>query len=51
MEKYKVIRFYFKSGRRRTIKKNLYLSEAQAWCKNPKTRKEGVFFDGYEKMP
>lgn len=45
---YKIIRFYFK-GNRRIIKRGLTLDEAQAHCNNPKTRKEGVWFDGYDK--
>ena len=49
MRMYKVIRFYI-NGRKRIMKKNLTLAEAQAHCRDPKTRKEGVFFDGYAEM-
>ncbi len=49
LKKYKIIRFYRKESSK-IIKRNLYLSEAQKHCKNPNTRKEGVFFDGYEEQ-
>ncbi len=48
METYKIVRFY-KSGRRRTIFKNVSLEVAQLHCNDPRTRKEGVWFDGYTK--
>jgi len=58
---YKVIRFYFKNGRR-TIKTGLTLEEAQAHCSDPetssstctksegrrRTKLQGPWFDGYE---
>jgi len=58
---YKVVRMYFKGGKR-TIKTNLTLSEAQAHCKDPETSSKtcqkpantrrtktmGPWFDGYE---
>jgi hypothetical protein len=43
---YKIVRFRFK-GQKRVIKRGLTLAEARAHCNNPKTRKEGVWFDGY----
>ena len=46
--KYKITRFYYSDARHRTIKKNMSLSEAQRHCSSPSTRKEGVYFDGYE---
>lgn len=46
---YKIIRFY-KSGRKRTIKKVSTLEIAQLHCRDPHTRKEGVYFDGYTEI-
>ena len=46
---YKIIRFYKDHYRNRVIKRGLTLEEAQAHCRSPKTRKEGVWFDGYAK--
>ena len=60
MEKYKIVRSYFRGGKR-TIKKGLFLWEAQAHCKDPetssrtctkavnvrRTRERGPWFDGY----
>ena len=46
MKKYNIIRFY-KKGRKKIILRNLYLSEAQAYCRRDDTRKAGVWFDGY----
>jgi hypothetical protein len=56
---YKIVRYYYpKAGgigvgyhethrRPRTIKTRLTLEQAQAHCQDPKTRKEGEYFDGY----
>jgi hypothetical protein len=44
---YKIVRFYFKAGRR-VIKRNQTLAMAQGHCKRDDTRREGVWFDGYE---
>ena len=46
---YKIIRFYKNHNRNRVIKRGLTLEEAQAHCRDPKTRKEGEWFDGYAK--
>ena len=62
METYKIVRFYFRGGRR-TIDRGMTLEEAQAHCGNPETssstcstakrlaytRRVGPWFDGYEK--
>lgn len=59
---YKVIRFYFRGGKR-VLKRGLSLSEAQQHCSNPetssstakstlavrRTAKYGPWFDGYDK--
>ncbi len=49
MKKYKIVRLYAHAhpGHNRTIKSGLTLKEAQAHCNDPRTRKEGVWFDGY----
>ena len=47
---YRIIRFYRVSGRRRVIHNNVTLSIAQLHCSDPKTRREGVWFDGYDYM-
>ena len=51
---YKIIRFRF-SGRPRTIRKNVTLTEARAHCSRPDTSSHstgaGSWFDGYDYMP
>lgn len=50
MDTYKIVRMHRDENKRnKTIKTRLTLEEAQAHCKDPMTRKEGVWFDGYEK--
>ncbi len=44
---YCIIRFY-KDGRKRLIDYGLTREQAQAHCKDPSTRKEGVWFDGFD---
>lgn len=46
---YKIIRFY-KSGHKRTIKTVSTLETAQLHCRDSRTKKEGVYFDGYTKI-
>ena len=63
-DRYKIVRMFFDSSRRkRTIETGLTLEQAQAHCKDPETssktcttskrkaytRKNGQWFDGYEK--
>jgi len=45
---YKIIRFYKADRKPRVMQKGLTLKAAQAHCNDPKTRKEGVWFDGYD---
>ena len=49
--KYKIVRFYTPSQdcqrKKRTILTGLTLEQAKAHCNDPKTRKEGVYFDGF----
>jgi hypothetical protein len=59
METYKIVRFYFRGGRR-TIDRGMTLEEAQTHCSNPETSSKtstrraytarvGPWFDGYER--
>jgi hypothetical protein len=50
--RYSIKRFYHPDldRRNRIIKRGLTLEEAQEHCSDPKTAKEGVYFDGYEKQ-
>jgi hypothetical protein len=45
------IRRYRVHGRPRTIHNNVTLTVAQLHCNDPRTRKAGVWFDGYDYMP
>ena len=45
-KKYKIVRFY-QSGEKKVMRSGLSLCAAQAHCNDPKTQKEGVYFDGY----
>ena len=55
-DRYKIVRYYAPSQdcrrtkRNRTIKTGLTLKQAKAHCNDPKTRKEGVYFDGFVKQ-
>lgn len=51
---YKIVRYYApgidgSSRPNKTIKTGLTLEEAQAHCRDPKTTREGVYFEGYTK--
>lgn len=45
---YAIIRYYKRTGRRRTIRAHVTLAEAQAHCKRKDTMVPGVWFDGYD---
>lgn len=52
---YKIVRFYYidKQGNHkssRTIETGLTLNQVQKHCSNPKTCKDGIYFDGYTEM-
>ena len=50
-QKYVIIRFYRDEGKRsRIIKRNLTLAQAKKHTNDPKTRKAGVWFDGFDKQ-
>ncbi len=48
--RYNVIRFYRVSGRRKIILRNVSKEIAQLHCNDPRTRKAGVYFDGFEQV-
>ena len=45
---YKIVRYFYQNGRRRVIKHNVSLRIAQLHCGDPKTKRTGVWFDGYD---
>jgi len=61
-DKYKIVRYFYKSERCTIVARNLTLEEAQAWCKDPdtssktatsrnakqRTARYGAWFDGYD---
>lgn len=63
-DRYKIVRHFFNSGRKFTIRENQRLSFVQAHCKNPetssktctsaegrrRTRRSGPWFDGYTRQ-
>lgn len=50
MTTYKIIRFYHPSTDKpnRAVRRGLTLEQAQQHCRDPKTRKDGEWFDGYD---
>lgn len=50
-QRYKIVRYYRKEGQKPRVQRSgLTLKQAQTHCDDPKTRKEGVWFDGYTKQ-
>ena len=49
MATYKIMRYYKGNRKPRTIKKGLTLEQAKRHCRDPKTEKKGIYFDGYTK--
>ena len=47
---YKIMRYYADGKKPRCIEKSVTLEWAKHHCNDPKTRKEGVYFDGYTEM-
>jgi hypothetical protein len=47
---YRIIRYYKDTNARRTIRKNVTLTEAQGHCHRPET-KTPDWFEGYDFMP
>jgi hypothetical protein len=45
-EYYNIVRFH-KDGRKRVVQRHVTKEEAQSHCKDPSTKKEGEWFDGY----
>ncbi len=49
MQLYDIIRFYAKRRKPETIRTGQTLEAVQKWCNDPTTKKDGVYFDGYQK--
>lgn len=49
METYKIVRFYANGRNPRVMDTGLTLEQAQKHCEDPKTKKTGVYFDGFTK--
>lgn len=45
---FKIVRYFYKSGRKRVIKHHVTEAIAQLHCSDPRTKREGVWFDGYD---
>ena len=63
-DRYNIVRYFYKSARRRVVARRLTLNEAQAHCRDPdsssrtttsyvglaRTRKRGPWFDGFTQV-
>jgi hypothetical protein len=47
-DRYNIVRHFRVSGRRKIVHRGVSLEVAQLHCNDPKTRRAGVWFDGYE---
>jgi hypothetical protein len=47
-KKYNIVRHFRKSGRRKVLHRNVSLAVAKLHCNDPRTRREGVYFDAFE---
>ena len=48
MKLYNIVRYFCVSGRRKMIHRRVSLEIAQLHCRDPRTMRDGVWFDGYE---
>lgn len=45
---YDIVRFKKDGGRKRLILSGVTIDQAREWCSNEHTKKEGVYFDGFQ---
>ncbi len=49
MDLYNIVRYFKVSGRRKILHRGVTLEVARLHCNDPRTRRPGVWFDGFEK--
>ena len=47
---YKIIRYYYVSGRRKVVGRHKALKEAQTHCSKAGTKRDGAWFDGHKAL-